>query len=79
MMKEQSAAWTELQKRVERVTTSCTNFGKAEPKFTFYEKLKDELDEASKSWAGFDEFQNELNGFCKEEWLTFRKKGYFAF
>jgi len=61
------------------VTTSCANFGKPEPKLTFFDKLKDELDEASKSWGNFDEFQAELNAFCKEEWLTFRKKGYFAF
>ena len=27
----------------------------------------------------FEEFKNELDEMGKEEWLTYRKKGYFAF
>jgi dynein heavy chain 2 len=41
--------------------------------------MKAELHEAQDTWGLFDDFKSELDVQCKEEWLTFRKKGYFAF
>ena len=41
--------------------------------------MKNELNEAQATWGLFDDFKKELEEFQKEEWLTFRKKGYFAF
>tara|TARA_B110000285_G_C14809547_1_gene461315 strand:+ start:212 stop:409 length:198 start_codon:yes stop_codon:yes gene_type:complete len=41
--------------------------------------MKNELHEAQTTWALFDDFRLELEEFQKEEWLTFRKKDYFAF
>lgn len=41
--------------------------------------MKDELDMQNESWSMFEEFKNELDEMGKEEWLTYRKKGYFAF
>jgi hypothetical protein len=41
--------------------------------------MKDELEEQNASWALFETFRTEMEIFTKEEWLTFRKKGYFAF
>ena len=56
MIKEQLAAWKELNNRVESVIRSCENFNKPKPKLTYYEKLKDELDEHTACWGLFDEF-----------------------
>ena len=47
--------------------------------FTYYDKLREELQEQEESWKLFDEFSKELNEFGKEDWLTYRKKGFFAF
>ncbi len=41
--------------------------------------MKEELNTAQATWSLFDEFRTELDELSKEEWLTFRKKGYFAF
>ena len=79
MMKEQLALWSELQKRVEKVHRGCENFNRPKPALTFYDKMKDELEESASSWGLFEEFKKELEVFGQEEWLTFRKKGYFAF
>ena len=41
--------------------------------------MKEPLNSAQATWSLFDEFRTELDDLSKEEWLTFRKKGYFAF
>ena len=41
--------------------------------------MKDELEMQNESWGMFEEFKNELDTMGKEEWLTYRKKDYFAF
>jgi dynein heavy chain 2 len=64
---------------VSKVTKQCENFGKSKPTLTFYDKMKDELEESNQTWGLFEEFKKEMDVFAKEEWLTFRKKGYFAF
>ena len=45
----------------------------------FYDKMRDELEEQNQSWGLFEQFKADMDSFTKEEWLTFRKKGYFAF
>jgi len=79
MMKELRTQWVSLQDRITKINRDCEHFKKDKPQFTYYDKLKDELQEQEVSWGLFDEFTKELNEFGKEEWLTFRKKGYFAF
>jgi hypothetical protein len=41
--------------------------------------MKDDLGSAQETWSMFSEFRKELDDMNKEEWLTFRKKSYFAF
>jgi len=41
--------------------------------------MKTELKEAQDTWGLFDEFKKEMDEISKEEWLTYRKKGYYAF
>ena len=41
--------------------------------------MKGELNEAQATWSLFDAFKTELDEINNEEWLTYRKKGYFAF
>ena len=79
MMKELRTQWTKLQERITKTNRDCKHFGKPPPEFTYYEKMKDELEEQNVSWTLFEEFRKEIDGFGQEEWLTFRKKGYFAF
>ena len=52
---------------------------KEKPKFTYYDKLKEELNDQEEIWALFEEFNKELNEFGKEDWITYRKKGFYAF
>ena len=33
----------------------------------------------NESWGMFEEFKTELDEMGKEEWLTYRKKEFFAF
>lgn len=79
MMKDMRQQWNELQERITKVNRDCAHFNRPKPEFTYYDKMKDELDEANESWSLFDEFRAQIDEFGKEEWLTFRKKGYFAF
>ena len=44
-MKELRQNWTALQDRITKINRDCKHFGRAEPKFTFYDKMKDELEE----------------------------------
>lgn len=78
-MKELRQQWVELQNRITKTNRDCEHFAKAKPTFTFYDKMKDELEVQNESWSLFEEFKNELDEMGKEEWLTYRKKGYFAF
>ena len=41
--------------------------------------MKDELELQSESWSLFEEFKASLDEMGKEEWLTYRKKEYYAF
>jgi hypothetical protein len=79
MMKELRSNWTALLDRIAKINRDCKHFGQKEPKFTFYDKMKDELDEQDKAWALFEEFKTELDKFSKEGWITFRKKEFFKF
>ena len=79
MMKEMRANWTQLLDRIGKINRDCKHFGQKEPKFAFYEKMKDELEEQDKSWSLFDDFKKELDTYSKEGWITFRKKEYFKF
>lgn len=78
-MREMRQQWTALQDRVEKVFRDCEHFGRGKPTLTFYDKMRDELEEQNQSWGLFEQFRVDLDAFTKEEWLTFRKKGYFAF
>ena len=79
MMKELRTQWLELEKRITKINRDCEHFKKPKPQLTYYDRLKDELAEQEGAWRLFDEFEAELATFGKEEWLTFRKKNYFAF
>jgi hypothetical protein len=79
IMKDLRNNWTQLLDRIAKINRDCKHFGQKEPKFTFYDKMKDELDEQDKAWSLFDEFKVELEKFSQESWLTFRKKEYFKF
>jgi dynein heavy chain 2 len=79
MMKGLRQQWTDLEERINKVTRECSHFGKDKPQFAYYDKMKDELEEQNDVWALFDEFKRQIDEFGKEEWLTFRKKEYFAF
>ena len=78
-MREMRQQWTALQDRVEKVFRDCEHFGRGKPTLTYYDKMRDELEEQNQSWGLFEQFRVDLDTFTKEEWLTFRKKGYFAF
>jgi dynein heavy chain 2 len=41
--------------------------------------MKAEIEEAKETWALFDEYKAEVEEHAKEEWPTYRKKGYYAF
>ena len=79
MMKELRKNWTTLEERVIKINKDCQHFGRAKPQLGYYDKMKDELEEQNASWGVFEEFKQGIEEFAKEEWLTFRKKGYFAF
>jgi dynein heavy chain 2 len=79
VMKDMKQQWAELEGKIEKLYVDAKHFGKAAPEFQYYELMKNELNEAQATWALFDDFKQELEEFQKEEWLTFRKKGYFAF
>lgn len=68
-----------MQDRITKIYRDCEHFKKEKPQFTYYDKLKEELVDQEQSWGLFDEFNKDLDEYGKEEWLTFRKKGYFAF
>jgi len=79
MMKELRTQWGGLEEKIQKIYRDCQHFGKEKPQFAYYDKLKEELVEQEEAWRLFDEFEQQLAEFGKEEWLTFRKKGFFAF
>ncbi len=44
-MREMRQQWSALQDRVEKVFKDCENFGRTKPTLTFYDKMRDELEE----------------------------------
>ena len=79
MMKELRQQWNDLGSRIVKTTRDCEHFQKPKPEFTFYDRMKDELEMQNESWGMFEEFKTELDEMGKEEWLTYRKKEFFAF
>ena len=79
MMKELRQQWSSLQERITKVYRDCEHFKKQKPQFTFYDKLKEELNEQEEAWGLFEEFNKELGEFGKEDWITYRKKAFYAF
>ena len=79
MMKELRQQWEELLVRIAKTSRDCEHFGKEKPTFTFFDRMKDELEVQSESWSLFEEFKGQLDEMGKEEWLTYRKKEYYAF
>lgn len=78
-MKEMKQHWQELEVKIEKLYVDAKHFGKEPPKFQYYDAMKVELNEAQEIWGLFDDFKREQDEFAKEEWLTFRKKAFFAF
>ena len=78
-MREMRKQWEDLDERVGKTQKDCVHFGRGKPSLGYYDKMKEELEEQSKVWSMVDQFKTESEAFTKEEWLTFRKKGYFAF
>ena len=37
--------WTVLQEKVEKLFKDCENFGRPKPALTYYDKMRDELEE----------------------------------
>jgi hypothetical protein len=68
-MREMIKQWEIIEERVNKTKRDCEHF----------DKMRDELQEQSQAWGSFDKFKTEMEQFTKEEWLTYRKKGYFAF
>jgi len=79
VMKDMQTQWKELEAKIEKLYDDARHFDKTPPKFQYYELMKDELNEAEQTWGLFDKFKEELAEIVKEEWLTYRKKGYYAF
>ena len=79
VMGEMKQQWSELEGRIEKLYTDAKHFNKAPPKLQYYEMMQEELRQAQATWCRYDEFRKELAELEPEEWLTFRKKGYFAF
>ena len=44
MMQELCEQWKAMQTKVEKIKRDCKHFGKEQPKLTFYDKMKDELE-----------------------------------
>jgi hypothetical protein len=78
-IKEVTEKWTELEAKIEKLYVDAKQFGKARPRFEHYDLMKDDLGQAQETWSMFADFRKELDEMNKEEWLTFRKKQYFAF
>ena len=79
VMNEMNKHWEELENKIEKLYSDAKQFNMQPPRFQYYDMMKDELNEAQTTWTMFDDFKREKEEFEKEEWLTYRKKGYFAF
>lgn len=78
-IKDVTEKWTELEGKIEKIYVDAKQFGKKRPHFEYYDLMKQDLGQAQESWGMFNQFKKELDELNKEEWLTFRKKHYFAF
>jgi hypothetical protein len=56
-IKEIRESWAELEDKIEKLFVDCKHFGKAAPKFEYYEAMKGELQQANDTWGMFDEFK----------------------
>jgi dynein heavy chain 2 len=78
-MNEMNKHWEELENKIEKLYSDAKQFNMQPPRFQYYDMMKEELNTAQSTWGLFNEFKNEMEKFNQEEWLTFKKKGYFAF
>jgi hypothetical protein len=79
MMRQLQADWSVISERFTKVQRDCKHFGREMPVMSYYDKMKEELEESNKTWGLFEEFKKGTDEFRKEEWLTFRKKEFFRF
>jgi dynein heavy chain 2 len=79
MMRQLQADWGVVCDRIVKVQRDCKHFGRDMPTMSYYDKMKDELEEQKQMWGYFEEFKAGTDEFRKEEWLTFRKREFFKF
>lgn len=46
------------------------------PTLTSQDTIKNDLEKEEKLWSIFEEFHNEFQKLCSEEWIVFRKRCY---
>lgn len=58
-MREMKKSWEDLNERVDKCKRDCDHFGRARPTLTYYDKMKEELEQQNAAWSMFDEFKTE--------------------
>jgi hypothetical protein len=53
-MREMKKQWEALDERVGKCQKDCVHFGRGKPTLSYYDKMKDELEEQSAVWSMVD-------------------------
>ena len=73
-VKEWRISWGEIEKKVQDLSKDIEMFALEQPKFKYYEDLSLEIIEEERAWEFYETFQQDLEKFEKEDWVSFRLK-----
>ena len=73
-VKEWRVSWGEIEQKVQELYKDIEVFSLEKPAFKFYEELKQDIVEEERAWELYEAFQQDLEGFEKEDWVSFRLK-----
>ena len=54
----------------------CANFQLEEPNFKQLDEVSQDISRIQTIWGIYEEFQNGMKEFTKEDWVSFRSKTY---
>ncbi|KER30421.1 hypothetical protein T265_03154 [Opisthorchis viverrini] len=76
LVRERQAEFTELETLRESVIRDHVHFEMTPPSFGLAEELATDLKTYESMWSEFEAFNNGVEEFAKEDWISFRTKYY---
>lgn len=70
--------WSLIKQQREKLENSCQKYALNFPTEIreIFDKMSNEIETQGKQWHDFEEFKNDYNNVCSEEWTVYRRRPY---